>query len=55
MAAAFNEGIYREYAGKDWERFKAAMIKYFGECPSLPDLKARLEEMYGSVMDMGGR
>ena len=29
MAAAFNEGIYREYAGKDWERFKAAMIKYF--------------------------
>ncbi len=54
MAAAFNEGIYRNYANKDWNRFKTTMTKYFGECPSLDDLKARLEEMYGSVMDMGG-
>ena len=54
IAAAYNEGIYRNYADKDWNLFKGMMTKYFGECPSLSELKKRLDEMYGSVMDMGG-
>lgn len=55
MLATFNEGIYRQYAPHDWPAFSQAMEKHFGEALGQPELKQRFKNMYGDVVDMGGK
>jgi len=55
MMAAYNEGVYREYAGRNWSKFRSVMERYFGECPGFQDLKSRFEEAYGDIVDMDGK
>lgn len=55
MLATYNEGIYRDYADRDFEAFRKAMEHQFGEALGHSQLKERFEELYGNVVEVGGR
>lgn len=55
MLATFNEGLYREYAGHDWQAFSEAMENHFGESPGHDELKNRFRDLYGDVEAMDGK
>ena len=54
LIVAYQEGLYRNYSGKDWGNFSTVITKYFGECPALEELKKKFEDTYGDVVEMGG-